>query len=89
MEKYGKDNIEVYLTSYNSTENAATHRVDKNGEEFGNVNFAKLICVKSEKERVVGFHYLGDNAGEVTGGFAVAMRLGATKRDFDLTGFIL
>ncbi|ODM90591.1 Thioredoxin reductase 1, cytoplasmic [Orchesella cincta] len=35
--------------------------------------------------RVVGFHYLGPNAGEVTQGFAVALRLGATKADFDST----
>ena len=28
---------------------------------------------------------VGPNAGEVTQGFAVAMRLGATKEDFDLS----
>jgi pyruvate/2-oxoglutarate dehydrogenase complex dihydrolipoamide dehydrogenase (E3) component len=32
---------------------------------------------------VVGFHYAGPNAGEVTQGFTVGMRLGATKYDFD------
>jgi pyruvate/2-oxoglutarate dehydrogenase complex dihydrolipoamide dehydrogenase (E3) component len=32
---------------------------------------------------VVGLHYLGPNAGEVTQGFAIALRLKATKLDFD------
>jgi len=44
---------------------------------------AKIICHKLENERVVGFHYLGPNAGEVTQGYALAMKLGATKADFD------
>ena len=37
------------------------------------------------QERVVGFHVLGPNAGEVTQGYAVAIKLGATKKDFDRT----
>jgi len=37
----------------------------------------------SIQERIVGFHYLGPNAGEVTQGFALGIRLGATKHDFD------
>ncbi len=34
---------------------------------------------------MIGFHYLGPNAGEVTQGYGVAIRLGATKEDFDST----
>ena len=37
------------------------------------------------KERVVGFHIMGPNAGEITQGFGLAMRLAATKEDFDAT----
>jgi pyruvate/2-oxoglutarate dehydrogenase complex dihydrolipoamide dehydrogenase (E3) component len=37
------------------------------------------------KERIVGFHVAGPNAGEVTQGYAVAMKLKATKQDFDMT----
>jgi len=33
----------------------------------------------------VGFHVLSDNAGEITQGYSVAMRCGATKADFDNT----
>jgi len=44
---------------------------------------AKLVCDKNQNNRVVGFHYVGPNAGEITQGFALAVRLGATKEDFD------
>ena len=37
------------------------------------------------QERVVGFHVVGPNAGEMTQGYSVAMRKGATKEDFDST----
>jgi len=45
--------------------------------------YAKLVCLKTEKERVIGFHYLGPSAGEVTQGYALGIKLGATKADFD------
>ena len=35
--------------------------------------------------RVVGLHICGPNAGEMTQGFAVALKCGATKADFDRT----
>lgn len=44
----------------------------------------KLVCV-GEEERVVGLHVLGRSADEMVQGFAVAMRMGATKADFDRT----
>ena len=50
-----------------------------------NVCYAKLICNKADKERVVGFHVCGPNAGEITQGYAVAIKLRATKNDFDMT----
>ena len=37
------------------------------------------------QERVIGFHVLGPNSGEITQGYAVAIKMGATKEDFDLT----
>uniref|UniRef100_A0A671V238 thioredoxin-disulfide reductase (NADPH) n=1 Tax=Sparus aurata TaxID=8175 RepID=A0A671V238_SPAAU len=36
-------------------------------------------------DRVIGFHYLGPNAGEVTQGFGAAMKCGATKEQLDGT----
>lgn len=44
----------------------------------------KLVCAGGE-ERVVGVHVIGDGADEMLQGFAVAVRMGATKRDFDDT----
>ena len=44
----------------------------------------KLITA-GEEEKVVGCHVIGEGADEMLQGFAVAMRMGATKRDFDDT----
>jgi glutathione reductase (NADPH) len=44
----------------------------------------KLITVAPE-ERVVGLHVVGQGADEMLQGFAVALRMGATKKDFDDT----
>ena len=44
----------------------------------------KLVCVGAD-ERVVGVHIIGNGADEMVQGFAVAVRMGATKRDFDDT----
>jgi glutathione reductase (NADPH) len=44
----------------------------------------KLITV-GEEEHVVGCHVIGEGADEMMQGFAVAMRMGATKADFDDT----
>jgi len=44
----------------------------------------KLVTVGPE-QRIVGLHVIGDGADEMLQGFAVAIRMGATKRDFDDT----
>jgi glutathione reductase (NADPH) len=44
----------------------------------------KLVCAESD-EKVVGVHIIGDNADEMLQGFAVAVKMGATKADFDNT----
>ncbi|EHB02397.1 Thioredoxin reductase 1, cytoplasmic [Heterocephalus glaber] len=44
-----------------------------------------IVCRKPMSERVVGFHILGPNAGEVTQGFAAALKCGLTKRQLDST----
>jgi glutathione reductase (NADPH) len=44
----------------------------------------KIVTVGPEK-RVVGVHIVGDGADEMLQGFAVAIRMGATKSDFDDT----
>ena len=48
------------------------------------VTAMKLICT-GDDEKVVGIHIIGDNADEMLQGFAVAVKMGATKADFDNT----
>ncbi|WP_298830317.1 glutathione-disulfide reductase [uncultured Piscinibacter sp.] len=43
------------------------------------------LVVDAASDRVVGVHMVGDDAGEVVQGFAVAMKAGATKSQFDAT----
>lgn len=42
----------------------------------------KLICTGDE-EKVVGLHLIGDGVDEMLQGFSVAIKMGATKADFD------
>ena len=44
----------------------------------------KLICA-GEEELVVGLHVIGMGADEMLQGFGIAMKMGATKADFDAT----
>jgi glutathione reductase (NADPH) len=44
----------------------------------------KLVCAGKD-ERVVGIHLVGDTVDEMLQGFAVAVKMGATKADFDKT----
>jgi glutathione reductase (NADPH) len=46
--------------------------------------FMKMIVVKST-DIVVGCHMVGEHAGEIIQGIAVAMKAGAKKADFDAT----
>ena len=52
--------------------------------EFKSPTRMKLIC-QGENERVVGCHIIGEGADEMLQGFAVAMKMGASKADFDHT----
>ncbi|CAN0471378.1 unnamed protein product [Ectocarpus sp. 12 AP-2014] len=65
----------------------AAHRVKHvEGEEEDDMpatNLSKLVCLKSQGEKVIGFHFVGPNAGEITQGFGLAVRLGAKKSDFN------
>jgi glutathione reductase (NADPH) len=47
-------------------------------------SLAKLV-VEGDEERVVGLHFIGEGADELLQGFAVAIRMGATKADLDDT----
>ncbi len=52
--------------------------------EYQTTTALKLVCAGKE-ETVVGCHIVGHNADEIMQGFAVAIKMGATKADFDNT----
>jgi len=68
--------IDVYKTSFRALKLTLT--------ETGERTFMKLI-VERASQRVVGAHMIGPDAGEVIQGVAIAVKLGATKADFDAT----
>ncbi len=76
LERVGKDSVEVYHSNFWPLEWTVSHRPN-------NVCYVKLIVDTSDDERIVGFHYLGPNAGEVTQAFAGMMKLRATKADME------
>jgi len=43
------------------------------------------LLVEDDSDRVIGLHVVGPDAAEIVQGFAVAVRAGLTKADFDRT----
>lgn len=70
LKTYGSEDVEVYLSEFTTLEISAMHRHKhaRHGDEedLGHTCLSKLITVKSLNERVVGFHFVGPNAGEIT-----------------------
>ena len=76
IKEYGQDHIKVYKSSFASMYSAVTnHRQESR---------FKLITAGAD-EKVVGLHGLGYGVDEMIQGFAVAIKMGATKADFDAT----
>lgn len=70
------DEVKIYQSSFTSMYTAVTsHR---------QLCRMKLVCVGKE-EKVVGLHGIGYGVDEMIQGFAVAIKMGATKADFDNT----
>ena len=76
IEKYGADTIRSYKNQVVDMYFAVTEHKPR--------TLLKLI-VQGENERVVGCHVVGRSADEMIQGFAVAIKMGATKKDFDNT----
>lgn len=72
INKYGKDNINVFLSRTTPLEENLSIRMNKREEIIKKKSFFKLITLKST-EKVLGIHFLGANAGEIIQGYAVAM----------------
>jgi glutathione reductase (NADPH) len=74
-EKYG-DQVKIYKTQFTGMYYAMMDPEDKAPTAY------KIICVGPE-EKVVGLHILGQSSAEILQGFGVAIKMGATKKDFD------
>jgi glutathione reductase (NADPH) len=70
------DAVKVYVADFTPMYHALTTR--KTHTDM------KLVCIGPE-QKIIGCHIIGIGADEMLQGFAVAIRMGATKRDFDDT----
>ena len=76
IEQYGEENVKVYKSSFTAMYTAVT--------EHRQPCRMKLVCVGKD-EKIVGLHGIGFGVDEMIQGFAVAIKMGATKADFDNT----
>ncbi|OOQ87705.1 Glutathione reductase [Penicillium brasilianum] len=77
-QQYGDDKIKIYHTKFT----AMYYSVMPAEEKAKNPTEMKIICA-GPQEKVVGLHILGLGVGEMLQGFGVAVKMGATKQDFD------
>ena len=76
IQHYGTEAVKVYTSSFTSMYTALAN--NRQAAKF------KLVVV-GEEEQVVGLHGIGYGVDEMIQGFAVAIKMGATKADFDAT----
>jgi len=74
-ERFG-DTVKVYQASFTAMYYAMMEQENKGPTAY------KIVC-EGPNERVVGLHILGVGSSEVLQGFGVAIKMGATKADFD------
>lgn len=75
-ERYGDDGIKIYRSRFRPMYYTLPNKDEK--------TLMKLI-VHQETDRVLGAHMIGDAAGEIIQGVAIAVKMGATKANFDAT----
>ena len=80
IEKYGKDNIKVYRSKFANLY-YGPWQVEADEKPKAAM---KLVCA-GEEELIVGLHVIGEGADEMLQGFGIALKMGATKADFDST----
>lgn len=76
--KYGQENVKVYKSKFPNLYYGIFQMESADKPK----TFMKLVCAGRE-ELVVGLHIIGMGADEMLQGFGVAMKMGATKADFD------
>ena len=78
IEKYGEENIKVYRSKFTNLY-YGPFAIEPSQKPK---TCMKLVCA-GKSELVVGLHVVGQAADEMLQGFGVAMKMGATKADFD------
>lgn len=68
--------LDIYRSTFTPMKLSLTEREEK--------TMMKII-VDQASQKVVGVHMVGPDAGEIIQGIAIAVKMGATKRDFDRT----
>lgn len=76
LDRYGKDQLKVYRSRFTPMYFALN--------DYRQKCEMKLICL-GEEEKIIGLHAIGIGVDEMLQGFAVAIKMGATKADFDQT----
>jgi glutathione reductase (NADPH) len=76
VKAHGAGEVKVYETRFTPMYHAFTRR---------KVKCSMKLVVAGATEKIVGCHVIGPGADELMQGFAVAVHMGATKRDFDDT----
>jgi glutathione reductase (NADPH) len=80
ISKYGEENVKVYRSKFANLY-YGPWQVEADDKPKSAM---KLVCAGDE-ELVVGLHVIGMGADEMLQGFGIAMKMGATKADFDST----
>jgi len=76
VEKFGKDNVKVFSTKFTNMYHALIERKAQ--------TFMKMVC-QGPTEKVIGLHLVGAGSDEMLQGFAVAIKMGATRQHFNDT----
>lgn len=76
IKQYGAENITTRQTRFSSMAYAFN-------DETSKVKTGLKLVLKGPEELVVGLHCIGPCSDEMLQGFAVAVRMGATRRDFE------
>jgi glutathione reductase (NADPH) len=75
-ERHGEDGIQIFRSKFRPMYYAMAGKEEK--------TLMKLI-VDRKTDRVLGAHMVGDSAAEIIQGVAIALKMGATKAQFDAT----
>lgn len=75
-EAFGDSKIKIYQSNFTAMYYAMMEASEKQPSSY------KIVCAGDE-EKVVGLHIMGQGSAEMLQGFGVAVKMGATKRDFD------